>query len=261
MRLWIWSIFSKQSSVTLSKILLNIFSIDVDHVSIAISFHRPALVGRIFSCESDKPSHQCLQSQLCTTWKSDSVALPFSQNPPCRRHHSRGRPQQLCGAGRRCPDGMEQKRSDFRRVSLSNQKKKKNHSKAIIFFKSFQTETIVKFLVCKAKVFLSSYLWGVCFDWWAALCSTVQGKVDERFSIRKGHLVDNVGYNIQHYVSHQKDFMKWSGEYRLTLLAVVGLFWKKAWEAVRHLSCSLSGLHSQCPAVCTPLLQWGSSHS
>lgn len=41
-------------------------------------------------------------------------------------------------------------------------------------------------------MFRSVYLWGVCFNWWAALCATVQGKVNERLSVWKGHLVDNM---------------------------------------------------------------------
>lgn len=44
-------------------------------------------------------------------------------------------------------------------------------------------------------MFESTYLWGVRFNGWAALCTTVQGKVNEGLSIRKGHLVDNMGNN------------------------------------------------------------------
>lgn len=38
----------------------------------------------------------------------------------------------------------------------------------------------------------SVYLWSIGFDWWAALRPTVQGKMNERLSVRQRHLMDNI---------------------------------------------------------------------
>lgn len=45
------------------------------------------------------------------------------------------------------------------------------------------------------------------------------------------------------------------------ILVAWGLFWRTVYEAVQHLFCSLSEHRSQCPAMWTPLLQSGNSHS
>lgn len=39
------------------------------------------------------------------------------------------------------------------------------------------------------------YLWSIGFDWWAAFGSAVQGKMNERLSVRQRHLMDNIVYD------------------------------------------------------------------
>lgn len=51
------------------------------------------------------------------------------------------------------------------------------------------------------------YLWGVSFDWWTALCATVQGKMNERLNLWQGHLVDNISialFNLA-FCNHHKN--------------------------------------------------------
>lgn len=50
--------------------------------------------------------------------------------------------------------------------------------------------------------YVSVYLWGVRFNRWAALCATVQGKVNERLSVWKGHLVDNMANDTSCYIRY-----------------------------------------------------------
>lgn len=54
----------------------------------------------------------------------------------------------------------------------------------------------IKCTKCALFKSFPAYLWGVGLNRRAALCSTVQGKVNKRLSVGKGHLVDEGAHDI-----------------------------------------------------------------
>lgn len=234
---WLWSFHQKEYPEGWSS--LESHSCDPEPISEARrgeknDFSFPFHVTKKPKCKSlFVPSHQCLQNQPCTTWISDWVEPLLSQNPPHKHHHFPERPQPLCGVGCQYPEEIKRTNNHWchREKRILNQ----------------------------CADLKPTNLWSVCFNRRAALCSTVQGKMNERLNIWECHLVFNEGSCFQ---------VRKTSIIRQTFLAqevctpeAVGLSWRKAFAAAPHLFCFLSGRHFQCLAMWKPLLQSSNSHN